>query len=547
MNKNNVKTVSGNIVDVLNSEVYSGTLRIYNGKIIDIVREKNNYNHYIVPGFVDAHIHIESSMLPPSEFARIAAIHGTVATISDPHEIANVLGINGVRYMIKDAEAVPMKFYFGAPSCVPATDFETSGATIGLDEIEKLLKLKEIKYLGEAMNFPGVINDDPVIIKKIELAKKYSKLIDGHAPGLRGKDLRKYINAGISTDHECFSRDEALEKLRLGMKILIREGSAAKNFDELIPIVKEHYKNCMFCSDDKHPNDLIKGQINVLVKRALAYGIDIMKVLRVACVNPVLHYGLDVGMLQIGDYADFIEVDNFRDFNILKTYINGEVAAEKGNPLIPVRPSKIVNNFNVKKKKVEDFIIPYKKGNINVIEAIDGQLITNRLILTPKTANNCVVSDIERDILKIAVANRYKEAKVAISFVKNFGLKMGALASSVAHDSHNIIVVGVDDEDICRAVNLIVENKGGISAVSEDKEIILPLPIAGIMSDEDYSKVAEKYTEIDKMAKSLGSALHAPFMTLSFMALLVIPKIKLSDEGLFDAEKFKFIDVFDVS
>jgi adenine deaminase len=547
MNKNNVKTVSGNIVDVLNSEVYSGTLRIYNGKIIDIVREKNNYNHYIVPGFVDAHIHIESSMLPPSEFARIAAIHGTVATISDPHEIANVLGINGVRYMIKDAEAVPMKFYFGAPSCVPATDFETSGATIGLDKIEKLLKLKEIKYLGEAMNFPGVINDDPVIIKKIELAKKYSKLIDGHAPGLRGKDLRKYINAGISTDHECFSRDEALEKLRLGMKILIREGSAAKNFDELIPIVKEHYKNCMFCSDDKHPNDLIKGQINVLVKRALAYGIDIMKVLRVACVNPVLHYGLDVGMLQIGDYADFIEVDNFRDFNILKTYINGEVAAEKGNPLIPVRPSKIVNNFNVKKKKVEDFIIPYKKGNINVIEAIDGQLITNRLILTPKTANNCVVSDIERDILKIAVANRYKEAKVAISFVKNFGLKMGALASSVAHDSHNIIVVGVDDEDICRAVNLIVENKGGISAVSEDKEIILPLPIAGIMSNEDYSKVAEKYTEIDKMAKSLGSALHAPFMTLSFMALLVITKIKLSDEGLFDAEKFKFIDVFDVS
>lgn len=541
MNKNNVKTVSGNIVDVLNSEIYSGTLKIYNDKIIDIVRGKNNYNHYIVPGFVDAHIHIESSMLPPSEFARIAAIHGTVATVSDPHEIANVLGINGVRYMIKDAETVPAKFYFGAPSCVPATDFETSGATIGSDEIEKLLKLKEIKYLGEVMNFPGVINDDPVIIKKVELAKKYSKLIDGHAPGLRGKGLRKYIHAGISTDHECFSRDEALEKLKLGMKILIREGSAAKNFDELILIVKEHYKNCMFCSDDKHPNDLIKGQINILVKRALAYGIDIMKALRVACVNPVLHYGLDVGLLQIGDYADFIEIDNFRDFNILKTYINGEIAAEKGNPLIPGRPSKIVNNFSVKKKEVEDFIIPYKKGNINVIEAIDGQLITNRLILTPKTANNCIVSDVERDILKIAVVNRYKEAKVAIGFVKKFGLKRGALASSVAHDSHNIIVAGVDDEDICRAVNLIIENKGGISAVSKDKEIILPLPIAGIMSNEDYSKVAEKYNEIDKMAKSFGSTLHAPFMTLSFMALLVIPKIKLSDEGLFDAEKFKFI------
>jgi adenine deaminase len=546
MEEKSSKTVSGNIVDVLGSEIYPGTVKISNNRIEEITRERRDYKTYIIPGFIDSHIHIESSMLVPSEFARVAVIHGTVATVSDPHEIANVLGVDGIKYMIENSETVPMKFYFGAPSCVPASDFETSGATLGPEQVEELLKLEKIKYLAEVMNFPGVINGAPDVIRKIEIAKNYSKLIDGHAPGLRGKDLEKYVNAGISTDHECFSREEALEKIRLDMKVLIREGSAAKDFDELIPIVEEHYERCMFCSDDKHPDNLLKGHMNDLVKRALDYGIDLMKVLRVSCVNPVLHYGLDVGLLRKGDNADFLVVDDIRNFNILKTYINGEIVAEGGRSLISKIPAKIVNNFNVKMKNIDDFFLMYKKGNIKVIEAIDGQLITNKLIVTPKIVEGYVVSDTQRDILKMAVINRYRESKPAIGFVKNFGLKKGAIASSVAHDSHNIIAVGTTERDICRAVNLIIEEKGGISAVSREKEMIMPLPVAGIMSNKDYSDVAEEYAAINNMAKKyLGSTLHAPFMTLSFMALLVIPKIKLSDKGLFDGEKFQFIDVFE--
>ena len=540
-----IKSLSGNIVDVLNSKIYPGTLKISNGRIIDIIRESSEYKNYILPGFVDSHVHIESSMLTPSEFARVAVIHGTVAAVSDPHEIANVLGVDGVKYMIENGKTTPMKFYFGAPSCVPASTFETSGASIGPEELEELLKLEEIKYLGEVMNFPGVLSGDSILDKKISIAKKYSKLIDGHAPGLRGKGLMQYIDAGITTDHECLTKDEALEKIKLGMKVQIREGSAAKNAKDLMAIIDEHCEDCMFCSDDKHPDDLVKGHINDLVKMALNSGIDIMKVLTVACVNPVLHYKLDVGILQKGDSGDFLVVDNLHDFKILSTYINGQIVAGDGKSLINKVPSTILNNFNVGKKKKVDFALPRNKGNINVIEAIDGGLITNKLILIPRIVNGYAVSDVERDILKIAVVNRYSEEEVAIGFIKNFGLKKGAIASSVAHDSHNVIAVGVTDEDICRAVNLIIENKGGISAISEEKEMVLPLPIAGIMSNEDYSEVVNKYGAIDNMAKSLGSTLHAPFMTLSFMALLVIPKIKLSDMGLFDSEKFQFINIFE--
>jgi len=540
-----IKSLSGNIVDVLNSKIYPGTLKISNGRIIDIIRESSKYKNYILPGFVDSHVHIESSMLTPSEFARVAVIHGTVAAVSDPHEIANVLGVAGVKYMIENGKTTPMKFYFGAPSCVPASTFETSGASIGPEELEELLKLEEIKYLGEVMNFPGVLSGDGILHKKISIAKKYSKLIDGHAPGLRGKGLMQYIDAGITTDHECLTKDEALEKIRLGMKVQIREGSAAKNAKDLMSIIEEHCEDCMFCSDDKHPDDLVKGHINDLVKMALNSGIDMMKVLTVACVNPVLHYKLDVGILQKGDSGDFLVVDNLHDFKILSTYINGQIVAGEGKSLINKVPSTILNNFNVGKKKKVDFALPRNKGNINVIEAIDGGLITNKLILIPRIVNGYAVSDVERDILKIAVVNRYSEEEVAIGFIKNFGLKKGAIASSVAHDSHNVIAVGVTDEDICKAVNLIIENKGGISAISEEKEMVLPLPIAGIMSNEDYSKVVSKYGAIANMAKSLGSTLHTPFMTLSFMALLVIPKIKLSDMGLFDSEKFQFINIFE--
>ncbi len=538
----NEKFISGNIVDVLNSIIFPGTLTISNGKIIKIKVENKKYKNYILPGFIDSHIHIESSMLTPSEFARIAVIHGTVAVVSDPHEIANVLGLEGIKFMIESSELVPMKFFFGASSCVPASSFETSGATLNSDAIKQLLNSDKIKYLSEVMNFPGVLNKEPDLMRKIEIAKKYGKPVDGHAPGLRGSDLKKYISAGISTDHESITKEEALEKISLGLKIIIRQCTVAQNFDKLIPIIKDHPDKCMLCSDDKHPDMLVKGHINQLVKKAKKFGL--MKALKVACVNPILHYGLDVGLLQQDDSADFLVVDNLNDLNILKTYISGEVVAENGKSLIPRKKTKILNKFKAKKRKPEDFALPNRKGKINVIQAVNNQLITKRLILEPKVEKRNLVSDVKRDILKIAVVNRYFDAKVALGFARNFGLKNGAIASSVAHDSHNIIAVGTSDKNICRAVNLIIENKGGICAVSNEKEKILPLPIAGIISDQDYLKVAEKYSEIDKMAKALGSSLDTPLMTLSFMALLVIPELKLSDKGLFDGNKFEFVDVF---
>lgn len=543
--KRNSQVISGNIVDILNAEIFPGTLKVSNGVITDIARDNDKYEKYIIPGFIDSHVHIESSMLTPSEFARVAVVHGTVATVSDPHEIANVLGISGVKSMVENAKSVPLKIYFGAPSCVPASAFETSGAVVGPEQVEELLRCNEIKYLGEVMNFPGVLNDDPVLTRKINIAKKYSKLIDGHAPGLHGRDLEKYVNAGISTDHECSTEEEALEKIKLGVKVQIREGSAAKNFDELLPILERHWESCMFCSDDKHPDDLVRGHINDLVKRALIHGIDLMKVLRVACVNPVFHYKLDVGLLRKGDQADFLVIDNLNDLNVLATYINGEIVAREGRTTVPSRTAKIGNRFETNRKDPSDFVVLDKNAKINVIRAIDGQLITDRLVLTPKVIDGHIISDVGADVLKIAVVNRYQDANVAVAFVKGFGLKRGGIASSVAHDSHNIIVVGVTDEDMCRAVNLIIENRGGISLASEDIETILPLTAAGIMSNEDYPEVANKYAEMDKAAKSLGSELAAPFLTLSFMALLVIPKIKLSDKGLFDGERFELIPVFE--
>lgn len=543
--ENNVRTVSGNIVDVLNLEIYPGMLKISGSRIVDITREDKTYNTYIIPGLVDAHVHIESSMLTPSEFARLAVIHGTVATVSDPHEIANVLGIDGVNYMIEDGRKVPLKFYFGAPSCVPATEFETAGAKLGLKEIEELLKRDEIKFLSEVMNYPGVIYQDREVMAKIELAKKYKTRIDGHAPGIRGEMLEKYVKAGIETDHESFEKDEALQKLELGMKIHIREGSAAKNFNTLSFVIDEHNDMCMLCSDDKHPDDLVEGQINELVKRALELGFDKMKVLRCASVNPVQHYGLDVGLLQKGDFADFVVIDNFEDFNILETYINGEKVSENGKTLLPRVSSEIVNYFQAQKKEISEFQIRKAGEVINIIEAIDNQVITGRIQDHPRVINGYAASDTERDILKIAVVNRYQNVAPAIGFIKNFGLKKGAIATSVAHDSHNVVTVGVSDQDICKAVNRVIENRGGLAVVCDDFQETLALPIAGLMSNEDGFKVAQAYSNLDRHAKELGSKLKAPFMTLSFMALLVIPKLKLSDKGLFDGEKFEFVSLFE--
>ena len=540
-----IESIPGNIVDVLNSTVYPGTLEIRGGRIARIAKDKKEYETFILPGLVDSHIHIESSMLVPSEFARLAVIHGTVAVVSDPHEIANVLGIDGVNYMIKNGKAVPFKFYFGAPSCVPATPFETSGAEIGAKQIDRLLKRKGINYLSEMMNFPGVLNDDPGVMAKIRLAKKYGKPIDGHAPGLRGKDLGKYVAAGISTDHEALGKEEALEKLKLGMKIIIREGSAAKDFDTFIGLVEDYPDQCMFCSDDRHPDDLVLGHINELVKRALRLGIDRMKVLRCACVNPVRHYGLEVGLLQERCHADFIEIDNLTDFDVLRTFINGELVAERGKTLLPRVAAGVVNKFEAREKQVSDFFVRKAGARIRVIGAVDGQLVTNRLSMVPKISDDNVVSDTERDLLKMAVVNRYQGALPAVGFATGFGIKKGAIASSVAHDSHNIIAVGATDGAICQAVNLVIEHQGGMAVVSDDVRKILPLPVAGIMSNQDGFQVARQYSEIDRLAKQLGSSLKAPFMTLSFMALPVIPKLKLSDKGLFDGEKFELISLFE--
>ncbi len=548
-----MRVISGKLVDIHLRRIHPVELAFENGKIISVVpNTKIEADYYILPGFIDAHVHIESSMLVPAEFARLAVVHGTVATVSDPHEIANVCGLQGVDFMIENGRTVPFKFNFGAPSCVPATRFETAGAELNAADVEKLLQRDDIKYLSEMMNFPGVLMKDDEVMKKIAAAHRLGKPVDGHAPGLRGEQARQYIEAGISTDHECFTAEEALDKLRYGMKILIREGSAARNFEALAGLLNEHADNMMFCSDDKHPDSLVAGHINQLCARAVAKGIDVFNVLKAACINPVTHYKLKVGLLQRGDPADFIVVKDLINFEVLQTYIDGELVAENGQTKIDPgagmygakkKEAAPVNRFDAVPLSPADFIVPYKgQSTIPVIEALEGQLITNKLELPPKTAGDQIVSDTERDLLKIVVVNRYHKAPVAKAFIKNIGFKEGAIASSVAHDSHNIVAVGVDDESLCRAVNLVIEQKGGISCVSGDAEMVLALPVAGLMSQEDGYKVAEAYTTIDAMAKSLGSSLAAPFMTLSFMALLVIPHLKLSDKGLFDGDAFSLIN-----
>lgn len=537
--------ISGKIIDILNDRIFSGTITVTDGKIADIREEEVKNPAYIVPGLIDAHVHIESSMLIPSEFARLAVTHGTVATVSDPHEIANVMGIEGIKYMIENGHKVPFKFYFGASSCVPATPFESSGAEINLDDLEELMQMKEIKYMSEMMNWPGVVFGDEEVEKKLEIAKKYNKPVDGHAPGIKGEQAEKYAKAGISTDHECYTMEEALDKINDGMHILIREGSAAKNFDALIDLLKDHPERVMFCSDDKHPNDLVKGHINELVKRAINRGYDPVTVLRAASLNPVKHYDLEVGLLQKGDPADFILVDEIDKFNVLATYINGERVGENAGTLIDSVPQKPINRFNIEKISTDDIRLAPKGKKMRVIEAEDGQLITKEFTAEAKVEGDNVVSDTDRDILKMIVLNRYEASRPAIGFVKNFMLKKGAIASTVAHDSHNIIAVGTTDEEIARAINMLIENKGGVSLVDKTNEMIVPLPVAGLMSNKNAYDVARDYDAIDTMAKSLGSRLNAPYMTLSFMALLVIPDLKLSDKGLFDGKKFEFTALFE--
>lgn len=528
-------TLKANLVDVIQRKIYAAEVSFEHGAITAITPVAETVTGFLLPGFVDAHVHIESSLLVPSEFARMAVVHGTVATVSDPHEIANVLGVQGVEYMIENGKQTPFKFFFGAPSCVPATIFETAGDEVTVADIEKLMQRDEVLYLAEMMNYPGVIFDDELVHQKIRAAHKACKPIDGHAPGLRGAQLRKYIAAGISTDHECFTLEEALEKLNLGMQVLIREGSAARNFDALIPALKSHPLQIMFCSDDKHPDSLLVGHINKLCARAIALGYDLFDVLQAACINPVKHYKLPVGLLQPNAVADFILVDDLVNFNVKQTYINGKLVYDEGEVLINSVEVNAVNKFNITPLQVEDFAYTPKETE-HIIVCEDGQLVTRKLVCNKANINP------QNDVLKIAVVNRYAKAKVATAYIKNFGLKQGAIASSVAHDSHNIVVVGVDDESIYKAVNLLVENTGGLSAVSATESYVLPLPVAGLMSNRDAWEVADLYTQIDNFSKQvLGSTLRAPFMSLSFMALLVIPSIKLSDKGLFDGDTFTFL------
>ncbi len=536
--------VEGKIVDVNLKEIYEGSIHFHEGIITKIDRHSVDTDHFIIPGFVDAHVHVESSMLTPVEFARLAVCHGTVGTISDPHEIGNVLGKEGVKFMIENGLKTPFKFHFGAPSCVPATTFETAGATITVEDIEELFQLPRVNYLAEVMNFPGVINRDPEVMAKIELAHRLNKEVDGHAPGVMGEDAINYISAGITTDHECFTKEEALHKLKHGMKIIIREGSAAKNFEALYTLIDEYPEKVMLCSDDKHPNDLMRGHINQLVARAIGKGCDLFNVLRAASKNPIEHYRMDIGLIRTGDPADFCVVRDLTDFEVLQTYIDGKLVAEYGKSSIQKVDTEILNNFNCSPITQDQLIVKASRAKeVNVIVVEDGQLITEKAVEQLPSVKGELVANLEKDILKVVVVNRYFDAPPAVAFIQNFGLKEGAIASCVAHDSHNIIAVGTNDHDLTSAINLVIAEKGGISLAHGAEKHVVGLPIAGIMTDQDGYEIGREYEILDQRAKELGATLSAPYMTLSFCALLVIPKLKLSDKGLFDGEKFEFVEL----
>jgi adenine deaminase len=536
---------TGRIIELEGGRVFPGTLHVEDGRIRRVVEEPVPEETYLAPGFVDAHVHIESSLLVPSEFARMAVVHGTVATVSDPHEIANVLGVEGVEYMIRSGQTVPLKFFFGAPSCVPATPFETAGAVLDVAAVEALLDRPDILYLSEMMNFPAAIAGDPEVLRKVELALERGKPVDGHAPGLRGEGLRTYAARGISTDHESFALDEALEKIEAGMRIAIREGSAARNFDALAPLLGSHPERCFLCTDDLHADALLSGHINTVARRAIALGHDPLAVLRAASLNPVRHYGLPVGLLREGDPADFIELGDLTELPVVRTVIDGTVVAERGRSLIPRVPVTEPNRFDASPVEPERFRIPAEGRTVQAIRALDRQLITERELVPATTRDGLAVADPARDLLKLTVVNRYRDAAPALAFIRGFGLARGALASSVAHDSHNVVAVGATDDDLARAVNGVIESRGGLAVADGDGGVeMIPLPVAGLMSGEDGFEVARRYMALEEAARGLGSPLSSPFMTLSFMALLVIPALKLSDLGLFDGERFEFTGLF---
>lgn len=542
---NNSFQITGRVVDVVRGKMFNGRVTVQNGRIAAVEECAVDAAQFILPGFIDAHVHIESSLLIPTEFARLAAVHGTVAVVCDPHEIANVLGAAGVDFMIANAKKAACRCFFGAPSCVPATPFESTGAELDAKEVAELLKRKEVTHLAEMMNFPGVLHGDPEVLAKLQAAVAMGKPVDGHAPGLRGADVSRYAQAGISTDHECFDIDEAREKIAAGMKVLIREGSAAKNFETLLPLLNEAPEQIMFCSDDKHPDDLVRGHINLLVQRALQAGYDQWAVLRAVSQNPIKHYQLPVGLLQPGDSADFIVMDDIVAGTVQETYLQGQLTAQAGKPSVEHLPVKPLNRFSAVPVDPKDLEVQALGPRLRVIELIPGELITREILVDLAVNQVEVSSDPGLDLLKLAVVNRYEPSSPALGFVRGLGLQRGAIASSVAHDSHNIVAAGCSDAELALAVNAIIAEQGGLVVVEGERVQVLRLPIAGIMASSDGYEVAEQYEVLDQRAKELGSSLSAPFMSLSFLALLVIPKLKLSDQGLFNGELFEFVSLFE--
>ncbi|MCP3858406.1 MAG: adenine deaminase [Phycisphaeraceae bacterium] len=543
-----MKTLRHRIVDLHARRILPAEVDVLDGRI-DAIRPLDSDASVtpgvLLPGFVDAHVHVESSMLPPAEFARVAVRHGTVATVSDPHEIANVLGEAGLDFMLEDAARACMPIHFGVPSCVPATDFETAGASLDSTAVARLLEDDRFRYLSEMMNWPGVLHQDPEVMAKIAAAKRLGKPVDGHAPGLRGDDAVRYAAAGITTDHECFSLEEARDKAQAGMKILIREGSAARNLDALLPILTEFPHLAMFSTDDAHPDELLKGHLDRSVARCVAHGVDVFDVLRAACLHPVEHYGLDVGLLREGDRADFILVDDLVDFRVSRTWIEGRLVAEDGRCTVPGAAVATPNVFRDARFEPSDFEIEadVPDARVRVIEAEDGELVTGESIATLATKDGVLQPAPADDVLLVAVCNRYAPAPPAVAFIRGFGLRRGAIASSVAHDSHQVIAVGTSPDAVSTAVNAVFERRGGLVAVDGDRTAGLSLPIAGLMSDRPAEEVAAGYEAVSAVARDLGSTLQAPFMTLSFMALLVIPSLKLGDRGLFDGNAFAFTSV----
>ena len=530
-------------MDIHLRDIYPALISITEGRIDKIRRTESAPEVFILPGIIDSHIHIESSMITPGAFAVAAVKHGTTSVVSDPHEIANVLGVAGVKFMMEDGLKVPLKFNFGAPSCVPATNFESSGASLGHEEIERLLILPEIKYLSEMMNYPGVIYGDEEVKNKLAIALRMGKPIDGHAPGISGEMLKLYVSAGISTDHECSTIEEALEKISLGMKILIREGSAARNLNSLKDLYKSNPEMIMLCSDDLHPEMLRIRHINKIIAALISEGYDLFDVIRSATINPKEHYSLNSGLLREGDPADMILVDSLMTMNVLETWIDGKKVYSKGEVKFSYTPGNAVNNFTCSEIEESDIRLRNIGERIRVIEAVEGELFTKE-IMKNIDSSVFVESDTANDILKIVVKDRYKDSLPAIGFIKGFGLRKGAFASSVAHDSHNIIAVGTSDSDIVNAINEIVSMKGGLSVSSEGKTDSLQLNIGGIMTTCSCDEVANDYERLNELARSYGCTMKAPFMTLSFMALLVIPDLKIGDRGLFDVKKFELVDLF---